>query len=264
MPGLRHSVFQPSEKLRRYVREILFLDSEFHPLQALMPETTPTLMLQRSGSSWLNGHLLPPAIVSGLQTKTRTVEVSARSFSTIIRFTEIGASAFIQGRMDSLSGLSLPLDDVMNHADVDRVLNSLADSPNHKGCMNAVEEFLDNCLRRPLPKEAPVEVGAQMVRRSAGKVSVDKLSRVLRMNHSTLERQFKAKVGATPKVLSRLARLQNVCRLWDVGHSLTEIAYEAGFSDQTHLTHEFKRLTGSAPEQFLTQQSPRNLPTFYK
>jgi AraC-like DNA-binding protein len=58
--------------------------------------------------------------------------------------------------------------------------------------------------------------------------------------------------------------LQNVCRLWDTGKPLTEIAYEAGFSDQPHFIHDFKRFTGSAPEVFLSQLVPRNLPTFYK
>jgi len=71
-------------------------------------------------------------------------------------------------------------------------------------------------------------------------------------------------VGATPKTLSRLARLQNVCRLWDTGKPLTEIAYEAGFSDQPHLIHDFKRFTGMAPEAFLSRRVPRNLPTFSK
>jgi AraC-like DNA-binding protein len=47
------------------------------------------------------------------------------------------------------------------------------------------------------------------------------------------------------------------------GKPLTEIAYEAGFSDQSHLTHDFKGFTGSAAEIFLSQRVSRNLPTFY-
>jgi hypothetical protein len=37
--------------------------------------------------------------------------------------------------MDSLSGLSLPLEDLMRRTDVQRVLNSLADSTTHDGRM---------------------------------------------------------------------------------------------------------------------------------
>jgi AraC-like DNA-binding protein len=83
------------------------------------------------------------------------------------------------------------------------------------------------------------------------------------MSQSALERRFRAVVGATPKGLSRLARLQHVCRLWNAGKNLTEIAFEAGYSDQPHMVHDFRLFTGTSPEKFL-RSSRRNLPTFYK
>jgi len=84
------------------------------------------------------------------------------------------------------------------------------------------------------------------------------------MSQSALERHFRSAVGTTLKTLSRLARLQHVCRLWDQGKSLTEIAFEAGYCDQPHLVRDFWLFTGSAPEEFFRTSSPRNLPTFYK
>jgi AraC-like DNA-binding protein len=84
------------------------------------------------------------------------------------------------------------------------------------------------------------------------------------MSVSALERQFRAAVGTSPKSFSRLARLQYVCALWDTGKSLTEIAFEAGYSDQPHMVRDFQLFTGTSPEQFFLSGSPRNLPTFYK
>jgi methylphosphotriester-DNA--protein-cysteine methyltransferase len=71
--------------------------------------------------------------------------------------------------------------------------------------------LLADCFLPVVPANSPVEMGIELIRRSAGRVPIDKLARLIGMNHSTLERQFKAKVGTTPKVLSRLVRLQNVC-----------------------------------------------------
>ncbi len=45
---------------------------------------------------------------------------------------------------------------------------------------------------------------------------------------------------------------------------LTEIAFEAGYSDQPHMVHDFRLFTGMSPEEFFRGTSPRNLPTFYK
>ena len=70
--------------------------------------------------------------------------------------------------------------------------------------------------------------------------------------------------GAPPKALSRLVRLQHICRLWETGKNLTEIAFEAGYSDQPHMVRDFRLFTGTSPERFLRSGSPRNLPTFYK
>jgi AraC-like DNA-binding protein len=221
-------------------------------------------MLQQSGCSALGGRKLPSAAISGLQSAARTVEVSSSSAIAIVRFTETGAAGVIRDSLHSLYDSSIAIDDVLRHSDVDRVLNSLADSKNNWERARVVEQFLSTRLRGAFAPNPQIEVATQLIRRTGGKVSIDKLTNLLQTNHNTLERRFKASVGATPKMLSRLARLHNVCRLWDLGKSLTRITYEAGFSDQPHLTHEFRRLVGFAPADFFSQKSPRNLPTFYK
>jgi AraC-like DNA-binding protein len=264
MSGLQHFVHRPEESLRRYVREVLFLSSRAPRLQALMPETTLTLMLQQSGSASWNGRVLPSAVVSGLQSRTRNVELSSNSFIIVVRFTEIGASAVLRGRIDALHDLTAPLDDVLSRVDIDRVQNALADTVNMQDRSLALEHFLRRQLRPAHIPNRRIESAASAIRQSGGKISIDKLARRLETSQSTLERRFRAEIGVTPKTLSRLARLQNVCRLWDTGKPLTEIAYEAAFSDQPHLIHDFKRFTGIAPEIFLSQRVPRNLPTFHR
>jgi methylphosphotriester-DNA--protein-cysteine methyltransferase len=84
------------------------------------------------------------------------------------------------------------------------------------------------------------------------------------MSQSALERHFRAAVGATPKKLSRLARLQYVRQLWNAGKSLTDIAFAAGYTDQPHMVRDFQLFTGTSPEKFFRNSSPQNLPTFYK
>ena len=84
------------------------------------------------------------------------------------------------------------------------------------------------------------------------------------MSQSALERHFRIATGATPKMFSRLARLQRVCRLWDSGKNLTTIAFEAGYTDQPHMVRDFQLFTGMSPLQYFLASSPRNLPTFYK
>jgi AraC-like DNA-binding protein len=263
MPEVHHFAHRPGGILRRYVREILWLRSERPRVQVLLPETTITLALQQSGSASLHNETLPNAIVSGLQQRARIVEHAAGSSLIIVRFTEVGAAAILHDRVDLLYNRAVPLHDILPRQEIDAVQNKLADNPEMCQQVLAVESFLTGQIRGRNGISPQIEAAAQMIRNSEGRSSIAAVARHAAMSQSALERHFRAAVGATPKGLSRLARLQHVCRLWDGGKNLTEIAFEAGYSDQPHMVHDFRLFTGTSPAKFL-RSSPRNLPTFYK
>jgi AraC-like DNA-binding protein len=264
MSEMRHFVHQPRGALRRYVREILWVRSARPRAQVLLPETTLTLALRQSGSALLHGETLPHAIVSGLQQRTRTVEHAAGSSLVIVRFTEVGAPAILQDRVDLLYNRTVPLDDFLPRQEIDDIQNMLADTHGMRRQILSVERFLTSQIRAQNEISPQIEAAALMIRNCEGRSSIAAIARHAAMSQSALERHFRAAVGATPKTLSRLARLQHVCRLWDSGRSLTEIAVEAGYSDQPHLVHDFRLFTETSPEMFFRSASPRNLPTFYK
>jgi AraC-like DNA-binding protein len=262
--GPRYFVRQPEGNLRRYVREILWVRSKHPRLQVLLPETTLTFVLRQSGMATLNNENLPNAVVSGLQQRSRLVRHEARSSVVIVRFTETGAPAILHDRMDLLYNQTVPLDAVLDRQRVDAIQNILVDLRDIRQQISAMERFLADQILPGSEPSPQIEAAAQMIRNSEGRIAVAAIARHTAMSQSALERQFRAVTGATPKMLSRLARLQNVCRLWDSGKSLTSIAFEAGYSDQPHMVHDFQLFTGRSPQEFFRSASPRNLPTFYK
>jgi AraC-like DNA-binding protein len=261
---VRHFVYQPEGPLRRYVREILCVSSERARVQILLPETTLTLVLRQSGVASLENQSLPNAIVSGLQARIRTVEHAAGSSLVIVRFTELGASPILHDRVDLLYNQTVALDDLLPRQEVERVQNILADTGDVRQRAPSVERFLISQIRATNLISPQVESAAQMIRISEGRASIAAIARRAAISQSALERHFRAAVGTTPKRLSRLARLQHVCQLWDSGKNLTAITFEAGYSDQPHMVHDFRLFTGRSPEDFFRSASPRNLPTFYK
>ena len=269
MSDVRQFVHRPAVALRRYVREILWVRSEHSRVQLLLPETTLTLVLRQSGAASLHNQSLPNTIVSGLQKRTRIVEHAPGSSMVVIRFTEVGAPAILHDRADLLYNQTVPLDDVLPRRQIDHIQSVLADTPEISRQIQAVERFLASRIRasriRAHNEISPqIEAAAAMIRTSHGRASIRAIARHAAMSLSALERHFRAAVGATPKKLSRLARLQQVCRLWDTGKSLTDIAYEAGYCDQPHMVRDFRLFTGVSPEEFFLRAYPRNLPTFYK
>jgi AraC-like DNA-binding protein len=66
-----------------------------------------------------------------------------------------------------------------------------------------------------------------------------------------LRRRFADAVGYGPKTLARVLRFQRFLALAQAGAPLAQLAFEAGYADQAHLTRECTRLSGLSPAALL-------------
>ncbi len=72
-------------------------------------------------------------------------------------------------------------------------------------------------------------------------------------------RRFDAAVGITPKRYARVLRFNALLpRIVRVGpRDWAQVAVEGGYFDQSHLSHEFKRLAGMTPAAYAPVQADR-------
>jgi len=87
-------------------------------------------------------------------------------------------------------------------------------------------------------------------------LTIKELSRQFNTNYKTIERRFNTVMGITPVELLKIKRFNNaVFTMYSCRHtSLTAIAYECGYYDQSHFIREFKQLTHYTPRDFLKEQ----------
>jgi AraC-like DNA-binding protein len=76
--------------------------------------------------------------------------------------------------------------------------------------------------------------------------SLDELAEKSFLSKFHLLRIFKTKTGLTPYTYQTQLRLNEARRLIFADKSLTEVAYELGFSDQAHFTNTFKKYANGA------------------
>lgn len=88
-------------------------------------------------------------------------------------------------------------------------------------------------------------------------ISLDALSHQLDCTPYHLIRLFKKTSGITPYAYLLHLRLEQAREQIRQGKQLVEVALEAGFSDQSHLTRHFKTLYGITPGEY-KRQSQRN------
>lgn len=83
--------------------------------------------------------------------------------------------------------------------------------------------------------------------------SLHDLSAKVGMNKSQLNRTFKAVFGDTVFGILRIERLQCAQKMLEDGaNSVTDVAYECGFSSPSHLTKAFTEHFGVRPKQYQT------------
>lgn len=90
------------------------------------------------------------------------------------------------------------------------------------------------------------------MREAKGTMPVSQVAAAAHATVRTLERNFKQSSGYTVKDVSGLIRFEQVRnQLWHYPDSnIAGLAQELGYTDQAHLSREFKRYTGTTPAAF--------------
>ncbi len=76
-------------------------------------------------------------------------------------------------------------------------------------------------------------------------------------NNRRLQQRFRHEIGISPKTYQRTIRINKVIGdLLHRSHKLTDIAYQYGYFDQSHLNRDFQLFTGANPRMFLHSINP--------
>ena len=93
------------------------------------------------------------------------------------------------------------------------------------------------------------------MRKANGTMPVSQVAAAAHATVRTLERNFKQSSGHTVKDVSALIRFEQVRNhLWHYPDAnIAGLAHELGYTDQSHLSKEFKRYSGTTPAAFARQ-----------
>lgn len=103
------------------------------------------------------------------------------------------------------------------------------------------------------------EVGRawQLLRASAGRITVQELAHRVGWSRRHLGERFRSAFGLTPKQAARLVRFdRSVTALRHGVRDLASTAAFCGYADQPHLTREWQMLAGSTPVEWIREELP--------
>lgn len=118
--------------------------------------------------------------------------------------------------------------------------------------IEVVEAFLLNEIKRKIIKIHSLDVATSQLFRSNLIPSVDILAKNAFQSTRQFERNFKQRMGISPKYFLKVMRFENAFRMKNKNSQLDwlTIAISCGYYDYQHLAKDYKDLTGLTPNQF--------------
>ena len=122
-------------------------------------------------------------------------------------------------------------------------------------------EVYENKLREldfaPDYTDEKVARAVEIIEATGGEIKIAQLAGELNLSTRQLERRFKASAGLSPKQFSRTRRIRAtaVALVENTKVNWARRAAEMGFTDQSHLTHEFVSVTKRSPNSFAEKVS---------
>lgn len=160
----------------------------------------------------------------------------------------------------------VPLRDVWSRT-LSSCLERVTEQPTLGSRRSAFEATLLKLLAYGAPDDPIVDASIQwLAHHPRGRIG--ELSRWTGISGRQLQRRFSASVGYGPKALQSILRFQRSLHLASRARgprNLAELAADAGYADQAHMTREIQRFSGCQPTLlFQSAQSALQMSDFFK
>ena len=235
--------FRPCAALRSRVLSIDIVESAGGETTVL-PSSSAVLGFQYRGRVHAGALALSNAGITGIQQGPRVYAYERGTGSLLVRFTPQGA-ACLGLPASQITGHSVPLDAILPAAGVREAIERLQSASTQPARVALVEQLL---MTLPFAQDRVI---ARAIELLSGPLPVAQVAKTLALSERQLERRFLSRVGITPKRFATLRRFERALELARRAPSLSHLALDSGYYDQSHFIREFRGFAGMAPSALL-------------
>jgi AraC-like DNA-binding protein len=247
----------PQPPLDQLVDDLYYLEGTPPYSRLKLPPMPSAVLILNLGDRFLIGHsgARPVEFADGclLTTGTRHIEFAYPAFtrSVGVHFKPWGWAPFVGMPGSEVCDVQLAVEHVWGRYGEE--LRDRLDAASTPGVMLAV---LEEELRRrvvDVPGLRMVQHASGRIAAAWGAVSIGGLCEDAGVSTTHLAHRFKQIVGITPKRLARTYRFAKVVLSVDAAAAVDwgELAFRAGYFDQSHFVKDFQTFTGCTPTAYL-------------
>lgn len=251
--------FIPTDILKPFIKTYRIIESEETIENRVLPNTSIAVAFRLKGQTHYNTGAektgLPATAFSGLRKSVRLINYSKNTATLIVLFKDCGASVFFKEPLHELFEHSISLDNIINAGEIKIVEERLSEAENNLERIAIVEQFLLKRMNRYKTDNLILEAVTK-INSAKGFVKIKELADALYISNDAFEKRFRKAVGSSPKQFASIVRISSVVHQKSYGR-LSDIAFDAGYYDQSHFIKDFKLFTGQTPSVFFS------LPSFW-
>lgn len=169
-------------------------------------------------------------------------------------FQPYGARAFFKMPMAEVCGQKVTAGELEDSA-LRELEQRVAGTPDDAVCVRLIEAFLQKRFRSPAEYNYRRMLSAVgLIDRRRGEVRLPELAEAACLSGKQFQRVFSEYVGMKPKEFLRVVRFQYALSVLQHSPrmSFSQLAYECGYYDQSHLINEFRCLSGYTPGEYVS------------
>lgn len=251
---------QPSEPLKPFVKQYWAIENVLQKGEQYTQRVIPSglteliLYLGYKPKAFTKNRLLEePFLLNGQQNDYYDILISENLSLFSISFHPQGLSQFFPIPIYELSNHDIPLKYINKD-----LYSELEARLSVEITFQEKVEIVEKCLLKLLINNKReyefkrINHIIEMIKVSKGDIKINELSNLACLSRKQFERTFMDYIGISPKQYLKIIRLQSSIFLKSKNRdlTLTELAYESGYYDQSHFINDYRAMTGITPKQF--------------
>jgi AraC-like DNA-binding protein len=192
-------------------------------------------------------------ILSGHQKEFYDLQCNGNLAVFSVVFRPEGLMKFFNIPLNELYNKNIPLK-FINDRFEQSIHTRILDNNSFQKRIGIIENYLTGILFENINnfEFKRINHAVNIIRQSQGIISIETIASEVCLSRKQFERKFTEYVGATPKQYLKTIRLQLslFLKARNRALSLTELAFDCGYYDQSHFINEFKFQTGLTPRQY--------------
>ena len=251
---MRFEHFIPCDQLKPFISSFVIQETVVENIYRVLPCTSIVIGFQFKGLLSIieenREARLSAAGVTGLSDRHRTFKSSSDIGTVLVYFKENGASHFFRQPLHELFRESISLENLLPRSELLVLEDQLYEAKTDQQRILVVENFLITQLK-PTQSDKLVSAALALIHNSKGNIKISELAKNLNTSLGPLEKRFRQSVGTTAKGFASIIRMKHIINNLKGPQSVPDLAYQAGFYDQSHFIREFKSFSGETPLSFL-------------